>query len=672
MQLNQEQLTAVRHVNGPLLIFAGAGSGKTRVITNRIVHLIQKEGISAGKIVALTFTNKSAKEMQTRVKKMITKPLLRGIEISTFHSLGLKILKKHPEEIGLKFPFVLQTPYDQESIINDLLKSKKIDPQSYPSKAILSHFSRIKNTGEEYIAKLSVSPIEIDLISLQLFENYCHVLKELNSVDFDDLILLPTNLLTNNKQVRQYYQTKFKYIMVDEFQDTNQSQYTFLKLLMGNNPNLCVVGDDDQSIYGFRGSNMNLILNFEKDFPGAKVVHLLNNYRSTSFIVNAASSVIKNNPGRREKRLYSNINHGDKVKYIERENEKEEAIYVVDTLQAEMIKGKKPGGKIAILFRTNYQSRSFEEELRIRSIPYKLVGGYNFFDRKEVRDIISYIKIIANPKDEVSLLRVLNYPKRGIGGTTISKLIQKSIECECSVMEILERLCEKPEFVDGIKKKTVSAIYEFLEIIHKYKKEFFKSHQMSSVLNSFIKEIGFEKEIVSEESDEKVIKARMNNLSEVVNMLSYFENELEQENKPNLFDFIIRLTLLMEDIDPKLEQEDKKVQLMTMHLSKGLEFDIVFLVGLEEGIIPNSRVLEEGSGVDEERRLFYVGMTRAKEKLILTGAKERKKYGETVLSNPSRFIEEISCQYLDTYKIENESSESSNIFLNELEKLKSA
>lgn len=672
MQLNQEQKKAIKFIEGPLLIFAGAGSGKTRVITNRIAHLIQEASIPASKIIALTFTNKSSKEMLTRVKQMVSKHALRGIEISTFHSLGLKILKKHPEELGLKYPFVLQTPYDQESIVNDLLKSKKIDPKKVPIKNILSHFSRIKNTGEPFIEKLSTSTLEVDLMALELFEDYCKVLKELNSVDFDDLILLPSNLLRENEKISSYYRKKFKYIMVDEFQDTNQSQYDFLRLLLGDNTNLCVVGDDDQSIYGFRGSNMNLILNFEKDYPKANVVHLLKNYRSTSHIVNAASSVIRNNPGRREKQLYSNIQSGEKVKYVERENEREEAVYVVDLIQSEIIKGKKKGGNIAILFRTNYQSRSFEEELRMRSIPYRLVGGYNFFDRKEVRDVISYIKVIANPKDEVSLMRILNYPKRGIGETTISKMIQKSIEKECSLIEVIEKLCENPEYINGLKKKAISSLYEFLETIQKYRKEFFKSHKMSSVLNSFIKEIGFEKEIISEESEEKVVKARLANISEVVNMLSFFENELEHEGKPSLFDFIIRLTLLMEGVDPKQEKEDNRVQLMTMHLSKGLEFDIVFLVGLEEGIIPNTKVLDEGLGVDEERRLFYVGMTRAKEKLILTSAKERKKYGESVLCYPSRFIDEIAPQYFDKFSLERENKEPPNVFLNELQKLKSA
>ncbi len=458
--------------------------------------------------------------------------------------------------------------------------------------------------------------------------------------------------------------------MVDEFQDTNLVQYGFLKLIMGANQNLCVVGDDDQSIYAFRGSDISLILNFEKDFSNAKVVKLLRNYRSTTQILQTANSLIKHNINRREKQLWSSNESGEKPQYVERLDEKDEASYVVDCIEKEVIKNKVKGSEIAILFRTNYQSRPFEEELRLRSIPYKLIGAYNFFDRKEVRDLIAYLKVIANPKDEISLFRIINFPKRGLGDGTIAKIYQKSTEEEVGLFEILLRICEKPGYIDGMKSKQSTAIYEFINMIQKYKKEFFTSSKMTPVLSALIKEINFEKEFSLDNSDEKVMKAKLLNLSELVRMLSFFESNWDSEEKPNLFDFIMRLALLMEDDNPKEDAvEDNRIQLMTMHLSKGMEYTVVFLVGLEEGILPNSRAIDESNNVDEERRLLYVGITRAKEKLFITGARERKKFGESMPSVVSRFISEIDPKTLDSYNLEKGETQSSSSFLDELDKL---
>ena len=569
--------------------------------------------------------------------------------------------------MGFHVPFNLLTPYDLEGILGDILKTKKIDPRELEIKSILSVISKIKNTNGSYPKDTTN---EVELVAHEIFSSYVHTLRNLNSVDFDDLILLPMKLLQENKDVQEYYHHKYKFFMVDEFQDTNLVQYGFLKLIMGANQNLCVVGDDDQSIYAFRGSDISLILNFEKDFSNAKVVKLLRNYRSTTQILQTANSLIKHNINRREKQLWSSNESGEKPQYVERLDEKDEASYVVDCIEKEVIKNKVKGSEIAILFRTNYQSRPFEEELRLRSIPYKLIGAYNFFDRKEVRDLIAYLKVIANPKDEISLFRIINFPKRGLGDGTIAKIYQKSTEEEVGLFEILLRICEKPGYIDGMKSKQSTAIYEFINMIQKYKKEFFTSSKMTPVLSALIKEINFEKEFSLDNSDEKVMKAKLLNLSELVRMLSFFESNWDSEEKPNLFDFIMRLALLMEDDNPKEDAvEDNRIQLMTMHLSKGMEYTVVFLVGLEEGILPNSRAIDESNNVDEERRLLYVGITRAKEKLFITGARERKKFGESMPSVVSRFISEIDPQTLDSYNLEKGETQSSSSFLDELDKL---
>ena len=658
MKLNREQAEAVDTIDGPLLIFAGAGSGKTGVITNRISRMILDRSIEPRKIVALSFTNKSAKEMKERLFKMVGKKNLKGIEISTFHSLGLKICKQFIEKLGYKTPFLLQTPNDLEIIHSDILKKFNIDPKIVPIKNIISSISYYKNRG--FIKKSDNS--EWELLIERVFEEYNSIMKGLNSLDFDDLILKPLELLKKNQEVRDFYHQKYKYFMIDEFQDTNEVQYLFIKELLGNNKNLCVVGDDDQSIYGFRGSNKDLILNFEKDFPGTKVIKLFRNYRSSENILKVANDIIKNNINRKEKSLESSIVHDFVPTIIEKENEKEEAIFIVEKIQELILKEKLKGGQIAILFRTNYQSRPIEEELRLRAIPYKLIGAYNFFDRKEVKDLIAYIRIIANQRDDLSLLRILNYPKRGLGQNSQLRMIEKSNELNISIFELLLRICENPEFIPELKRNTISKIYELVNLIQKYNKDFYKNSKMSDSLKSLIKEIDFEKEFLNEENDEKVIKARLLNLSEMVNMLSYFEFEWEEENKPTLFDFLMRLSLLNEDTSDD-SKEEYRVQLMTMHLSKGLEFDTVFLSGIEEGIIPSSRNLDD-NGIEEERRLLYVGITRAKFRLYLTRTRVRKKFGEFIPSIPSRFLVEINKE-----NINDTTSDSPNEEFNFLEQL---
>ncbi|TGK19434.1 damage-inducible protein [Leptospira fluminis] len=669
MKLNSEQEKAVRTVQGPLLIFAGAGSGKTRVISNRISHMIQDHSIPASKIVALSFTNKSAKEMGERVRKLVPRSLLKGIALSTFHSLGLGILKKHIEKLGYKLPFLLLNQADQEGLITGMLVAQKIEPKRAQVSEILGKISRIKNTGPELLETFQGSINEGDLSAASLFQQYQDALKEQNCIDFDDLILLPSRLLKDFEEVREEYHKKFQYFLVDEFQDTNRTQYEFLRALMGSSDNLCVVGDDDQSIYAFRGSDVSLILGFEKDFPGATVIRLLENYRSTDIIVSAANSLIRNNSSRREKELYSRVPGARKVKYVERSDEKDEAEWVVENIREEIVKEARKGSQIAILFRTNFQSRPFEEALRARDMAYKVVGGYNFFDRKEVRDLISYIRLIANQKDDASLLRIINYPKRGIGPGSISLVHEKAGQNKESLYETLFKVCETPDFLPDLNRKVASEIYNFVNLIEKSKKKFSTSPRLFFALRELIGDLGLEKEIILEEKEEKVAKARIYNMSELVNMLAFFEENNETGEKPTLFDFINRLAMLMED-EPSDEKEDNRIQLLTIHQSKGLEFESVYVVGLEEGILPNGRISSEENSVDEERRLMYVAMTRAKVHLCLTGAANRRKFGEQLSSEPSRFLKEISPETLDWLSNEETRQQETEDFLQELEKLK--
>jgi DNA helicase-2/ATP-dependent DNA helicase PcrA len=661
LDLNREQIEAVNSIHGPLLIFAGAGSGKTRVITNRIIRMVEELHIDPRKIVALSFTNKSAKEMRERIYKLIGRKKIKGIELSTFHALGLKICKLHIEKIGFKTPFLLQTPNDLEIIISDILKKNKIDPKLFPIKQVLSQISYYKNSG-----KKKDESSEWSLLIDKIYEDYNSTMRGMNALDFDDLILKPIEILKSSEEVRHYYHNKFKYFMIDEFQDTNEVQYNLIKQLLGDNNSICVVGDDDQSIYGFRGSNKDLILNFEKDFPGTKVINLLRNYRSSDTILNVANSLIKKNKNRREKILIGTIEGNFIPIVIERDNEREEAIYIVDQIQELIIRNKVRGGEISVLFRTNYQSRPFEEELRLRSIPYKLIGAYNFFDRKEVKDLIAYIRIVANQNDDLSILRILNYPKRGLGQNTQLKIIEKANDLEINIFGVLLKICEIPEFIPEIKRAAVAKIYELVNLIQKYNKEFYTQPRMSEVLKNLIKEVNFETEISMEEDDEKVIKARMLNLSELVNMMSYFEIDWDGEGKATLFDFLMKLSILSDD-DDNDSKEDARVQLMTIHLSKGLEFDSVFLSGMEEGILPSSRSTDD-MGIEEERRLLYVGITRAKNRLYLTRAKERKKFGESIPSIPSRFLEEIDKNLVRW--IGEETQETEVNFLDQLEILR--
>lgn len=649
-KLNSEQAAAATHIKGPLLIFAGAGSGKTRVITHRIQYLIEK-GISASHIVAVTFTNRSAREMKSRIQKMIPKNKLRGITISTFHSFGNSVLRKEIHRIpGYRQPFSILSQEDTLSLLSDIYRKLKLNTEDIKNDGILFRISLCKNSGlspEKYCEKEPFSiPQEL---FVEIFKRYQSSLVGTNSVDFDDLILLPEKILAGDADLLDKYRKRFQYFLIDEFQDTNPAQFKLLHLLVGNEKNICVVGDDDQSIYGWRGADINIILDFKKFFPNTKTVRLEKNYRSTGNILRAANSVILNNTKRTDKILIPTLPDGEKITYFRCDSDQSEAEIVAENIHNLIIHDRKKPGDFAILFRTNFQSRSFEQELRLRSIPSHVVGGYRFFDRKEVKDILAYLRVIANPKDEISLKRIINTPARGIGDGSLKKIYEyilnknntdHNMDLHTALVEILNQ----PNVVPGLKPASISSLNEFIDLLEKYRKDFFKTDRPSRVLKKMIDELNFKQEFMRGNSDEKSITARMLNLSELVNMLSYHEENLEGVPEDGiLFDFLSRAAMLSADNED--EAPSGRVHLLTLHLAKGLEYPCVFLCGLEEGLFPSLRSLTESSeekeAEQEERRLFYVGITRAMKKLFLSSAATRRKFGQTIDVEESRFLAEI-------------------------------
>jgi len=650
MDLNSEQLVAVEHISSPIIIFAGAGSGKTRVIVHRIKNMIDHH-IPGHSIIAVTFTNKSANEMKERLKNLVSPSKLRGMVISTFHSLGNKILQKEISVLGYRLPYTILDETDRLQILINIYKELKLNPDEIQDDNTLFLISLVKNSNkkieqwveenEYYFSDFSKE------IFIEVYKLYNKNLYALNSLDFDDLIILPIKIFKQYPEILEKYHKKYKYFLVDEFQDTNPLQYELLKLLSEHTKNLCVVGDDDQSIYGWRGADVSIIQNFKNDYPNAKVVILNKNYRSTQIIIDAAYSLIKNNSQRIDKKVIS-MNHqeAEKIKIIECYDEKEEAEIVGELIQKKIIREKKKPGDFAILYRTNYQSRAFESELRKRNIPHYVVGGYRFFDRKEVKDILAYLRVIANPYDEVSLLRIINFPKRGIGEGTIEKIFQFMMEYQhannekITLIDAIYKIINEPHTIKGIQSNQFEALLNFIEFLEKYKKEFSINRSLSNALYKMVQELNLEQEFLKEGDKEEVARARFLNVSEIINMLSYFEEEWSESQPPSLFDFLARISLLSSGQD-NYEYDRGKVQLLTIHLSKGLEFDTVFLCGMNEKIFPSERTLIESKGIEEERRLCYVAITRAKKELYMTYTLFRRRFGEEILQEPSRFLSEL-------------------------------
>ena len=614
--LNKEQQEAVLQTDGPILILAGAGSGKTRVLTTKIAYLIQDIGISPYNVLAITFTNKAAKEMSDRLYHMIGE-VSKKVQVSTFHSFGLKILRENCEALGYKSNFVIMDSEDTLTVIKKILKGLDLDPKQYNPSAIRNKISGCKNelmSPNEY-EKYAIS--EFEEVVLKVYRKYQETLFKNNSIDFDDLLILPIKLFREFPSVLQKYQERFQYILIDEYQDTNEAQYILTKMISAKYKNICCVGDNDQSIYSFRGANYRNILNFEKDYKDAKVIKLEQNYRSTTNILDAANDVIKNNRERKDKNLWSDKGEGEKISYFRAFNERDEAFYVVREIKKLLNQGINYQD-IAVLYRTNAQSRNMEEELLKDNIPYRVVGSFYFYSRKEIKDLIAYLRLIHNTDDNVSLLRVINTPKRGIGLKTIDNLTVKADSMEISLFDAIDSGKE----------------LEFKKLINDLK-ELSADLTLTELVDKILDVTGIRKEY----EDEKTLEAdiRIENLEEFKSITKSFE---EREGVISLEDFLLEISLVS---DVNEYRDDKnRISLMTVHSVKGLEFDYVFIIGLEEGIFPHINSLMDNSELEEERRLCYVALTRARKKLYLVNARTRTIYGKESSNPASRFIGEIN------------------------------
>ena len=620
--LNEKQQEAVIHKNGPMLVLAGAGSGKTKVLTSRIASLIEND-ISPSNILAITFTNKAAKEMKDRVRNLIG-PDANYIQISTFHSLGLKLIKENYEFLGYEKNFIILDSDDTLTVVKKLMKDLNMNPKYYNAKELRNKISSAKN---ELITPDKFKKIEFDEKVITLYKKYQEKSKLGNSVDFDDLLLLPIKLFETSPSILETYQEKYKYILIDEYQDTNEAQYIFSKMLAKKYRNIFVVGDNDQAIYAFRGANYKNILNFEKDYPDSKIILLEENYRSTKTILNAANSVIKHNRLRKDKNLWSNNDEGNKIKYIKTDDEKAEGDYVVKEIK-ELSKNNVSYDDIAILYRTNAQSRTIEESMLKANIPYRVVGSFYFYNRKEIKDLLCYLRLINNPKDDVSLSRIINVPKRGIGNVTIANINARAEEQNCSMFEAI------------ISGKELAFKQLILEL-----QEQCKNLSLTEMVDLVLDKSGIIKELEAEKTLESEI--RIENLEEFKSITLSYENEF---GEISLDDFLNEISLVS-DVTEHADNTNK-VSLMTVHSVKGLEYDYVFLVGMEEGIFPHYNSLNEGTNdaIEEERRLMYVAITRAKKDLWIINSKKRLLYGQTNMNAPSRFIDEIDEKYLEIEK----------------------
>ncbi|MCQ2551631.1 MAG: UvrD-helicase domain-containing protein [Clostridia bacterium] len=616
--LNEKQREAATYITGPLLILAGAGSGKTSTMTHRIAYLVN-QGISPYEILAVTFTNKAAGEMRDRVEALIGPA--PGMWVITFHSMCLRMLRSHADLLGYESNFVVYDSQDQKTVVKNILKEMKVEDKKLTPAYFLAAISKNKEKailpdkvwGEDPLTKMV----------RKVYTQYDKTLRKNNAMDFDDLLLNAYFLLKKNPDVLAKYQDRFKYIMVDEYQDTNHIQYELVKMLAENHRNICVVGDDDQCIYEWRGADIRNILDFEKDFKEAKVVKLEQNYRSTSNIIEAAHSVIKNNKGRKSKKLWTEKEAGQKISYQVLDNEKEEARYIANQIDT-LVRGGKKYNDFAILYRVNAQSQALEKGLALMDIPYRVLAGLRFYDRKEVKDALAYMRLVTNPKDDLSLERVINVPKRGIGSTTVAKLKTLAMVEEISLFETLDQ---------------VEKAADFAELITSLQKE--KDNlKVSDVYDIILKKSGYMQSLIDENTVEA--QSRIENLLEFKSVIY----DYEKENPEITIDEFMESVSLIAEVDNHDPSEDA-VTLMTLHSAKGLEFPVVFMPGMEFGLFPGVRAFEDVDGIEEERRLCYVGMTRAKERLFMSGARMRMLYGRTDFTRPSNFMEEIDPHFLE-------------------------
>lgn len=627
--LNETQLEAVKITDGPLLILAGPGSGKTRVITYKIAYLLEQEKAKPWEVLAITFTNKAAKEMKERLHNLIEEDI-KGMQISTFHSFGLRVIKEYYDFFGLDRTFTIIDESDSISLIKKIIKELNLDEKKYIPRAIKNKISGAKNEllNPEGFKVFARTPYDEDVV--KIYKKYEEKLKRNSSVDFDDLLMLPIELFRKDKEALEHYQNRYKYVFIDEYQDTNEAQYLLSKMISDKYKNICVVGDESQSIYSWRGANYKNILNFEKDYKNAKVILLEQNYRSTKTILEAANSVIKNNKEKKDKHLWTLNGKGSKIKYLRCYDEKDEILNIINTIKKFKSEGI-PYKEMVVLYRTNAQSQSIERGFIENTIPYKVVGSYAYFNRKEIKDLVAYLRLINNEKDDVSLIRAMNAPKRGIGAKTIEKLELNANENNVSIFDSItsgKELAFKNLILDIKEKMKDKSFVDLVELV--------------------LDESG-----LKDEYKEKTIEneSRLENLEEFKSIARNFE---DYNPSATLEEFLIEISLIS---DVKEASDcDEVVTLMTMHAVKGLEFDVVFITGLEEGLFPHSNSMFDESELEEERRLFYVAITRAKKVLYLTNARSRMLFGQIKSNLPSRFIEEINQEDVEKLFEENKST----------------
>lgn len=623
-ELNDSQKEAIKQTEGPLLILAGAGSGKTKVLTMKVAYLISEKNIVPSSILAITFTNKASKEMKDRIVKLLGK-VAYEIKISTFHSFGLTVIKDNYSYLGLKKNFTILDSDDTLTLIKKIVKEMELNPKLYDPKAIRNRISGAKNELLDSNKYETYANTDYEKIVLEVYRSYEQRLKKSSSLDFDDLLMLPIKLFNENPKILKEYQEKYKYILIDEYQDTNEAQYLLTKMISAKRQNICVVGDPDQSIYSFRGSNYKNILNFERDYKNAKTIKLEKNYRSTKTILDVANDIIKNNKFRKDKDLWTDNKEGEKIKYHRCENEKDEGYYIVNEIK----KLNLPLSETAVLYRTNAQSRNIEDALLRERIPYKVVGSFYFYKRKEIKDLIAYLKMLYNEDDDASLLRVINVPKRGIGTKTIENLSIKSISNNESIYNS----------INSGKELEFKKIIEELKLIK-------ENVSLTDLIDLILDKTGIREEYLNEGNVESEI--RLENLEEFKSITRNFE----EENGTNSLEEFLYTISLVSDAEEYKNNNDT-VTLMTVHSAKGLEFDNVFIVGLEETIFPHVNSLEDVQQLEEERRLCYVAVTRAKKRLWLTNAKQRMLFGMNKENSESRFLSEIDKSKLETETVIN-------------------
>ena len=634
--LNDKQKEAVLNTDGPCLVIAGAGSGKTKVLTHKIAYLMAEKNIKPWNILAITFTNKAANEMKQRVENLVGEAA-KDMWIGTFHSICVRILRKTIDRIGFDSSFLIFDTSDQKILIKECMKTLKIDDKMFTDKSVLAEISNGKNEMLEpkaYMVKYA-GDFRREKIG-EIYELYQKRLKENNAIDFDDIINFTIKILTENPDILEYYSEKFKYILVDEYQDTNKAQFTLVTILASRYGNITVVGDNDQGIYSFRGADISNILNFEKDYPGTKIIKLEQNYRCTGNILNAANAVIKHNENKYEKKLWTQNDEGELPTIHRADDEYDEGRYIVEQINHLKREEYFKNSDFVILYRMNSQSRAIEEILRREDIPYKIVGGLKFYERKEIKDIISYLRLIYNPSDNISLKRVINEPKRGIGKTSVDNVQEISENTGTSMFEIIKNAEQY-----GLNRLKANS-QEFINLIEEMRSKI-KDLSISEIIKETLNKSGYVKALEAEDTTEA--ESRIQNLEEFLTVAIEFE---EQEAENSLADFLEGITL-SSDIDGMEETEDS-VTLMTLHSAKGLEFNTVFLVGMEEGIFPGYKSIGEPKELEEERRLFYVGITRAKRYLYLTCSRKRTIFGSTSYNAISRFVNEIPKDLLNGYE----------------------